>query len=88
MKTLRIASLVMAGILAVAPAALAGGFGDVSFPGGRWNQTGNPNTAKLKAAPSSAPANFYTSAEQTRAKHWHVHLDWNGYPFGLAVVND
>jgi hypothetical protein len=87
MKTLRIASLVIAGILAIGPAALGGGFGDVRFPSGRLNNTGSASASELKGALSGAAANFYAPSDQSRAKQWHIRLNWNGYPFGLAVVN-
>jgi hypothetical protein len=87
MKTLRIASLVIAGMLAIGPAALGGGFGDVRVPSGRFNNTSNANATELKDAPSGTAANFYAPSDQSRAKHWHIRPNWNGYPFGLAVVN-
>jgi hypothetical protein len=87
MKTLRMATLVLAGMLAIGPAALGGVFGDVRFPSGRFNSTTNRNATELKDAPSGNAANFYAPSDQSRAKPWHIRLNWNGYPFGLAVVN-
>jgi hypothetical protein len=87
MKTLRIASLVVAGMLAIGPAALGGGFGDVRFPSGRLNNTSSGSASELKGAQPGVAANFYAPSNQSRAKHWHIRLDWNDYPFGLAVVS-
>jgi hypothetical protein len=88
MKTLRIASLVIGGMLAIGPAAQGGGFGDVRFPSGRFNNTGSASASELKGAPSGAAANFYAPSDQSRAKHRHIRLNWHDYPFGLAVVNE
>ena len=84
MKTSKIAGLVLASILAVAPAALAGGLGDVKLPDGRFN-TGDTGDSSARAH-SRSVINFYTSTEASHAKGWHIVPYWWGYPFGFAVV--
>ena len=84
MKASKIAGLVLASILAVAPAALAGGLGDMKLPDGRFN-TGDTGHSSVSTHRSTI--NFYTSTEASHAKGWYIALYWWGYPFGFAVVN-
>jgi len=85
MKKSKIAGLVLASILAVTPAALAGGLGDIKLPDGRFTtgDTGNTPVSTL----SGSIVNFYTSTETSHAKRWYIARYWWGYPFGFAVVN-
>ena len=85
MKTSKIASLVLASILAVAPAAFAGGLGDVKLPDGRFNR-GDTGDSSVSTH-SRSVINFYTSTEAAHAKGWYIAPNWWGYPFGFAVVN-
>jgi hypothetical protein len=85
MKTSEIAGLVVASILAVAPAALAGGLGNIKLPDGRFN-TGDTGSDPVNPHSRSA-INFYTSTEVSHVKGWYMALDWLGYPFGFSVVN-
>jgi hypothetical protein len=48
MKTSKIAGLIIAGMLAVAPAALADGFGDIRLPSGRSSNGDHVTTQELK----------------------------------------
>ena len=85
MKTSKIAGLVLASILAVAPAALAGGLGDIKLPDSRFNP--GDTGASPGSTHSRSVINFYTSTEASHAKGWHIVPYWWGYPFGFAVVN-
>jgi hypothetical protein len=85
MKKSKIAGLVFASILAVTPAALAGGLGDIKLPDGRFN-TGDTG-ANPVSTPSRSAINFYTSTERSHLKGVYIAPCWWGYPFGFAVVN-
>ena len=84
MKTSKIVGLILAGMLAVAPAALGGGLGD-NLPSGRSTNGDHGTTHELKGTRSGVAANFYTPADQSGARHWSIHLDWQSYPFFTAV---
>lgn len=85
MEKSKIAGLVLASILAVTPAAFAGGLGDIKLPDGRFN-TGDTGNSPV-STPSRSVINFYTSTEASHAKGWHIAPYWWVYPFGFAVVN-
>jgi hypothetical protein len=85
MKTSKIAGLVLASILAVAPVASAGGLGGNRLPDGRFN-TGDIGDSPVSIH-SRSVINLYTSTEASLAKGWHIAPYWWGYPFGFAVVN-
>jgi len=85
MKRSKIAGLALASILAVTPAAFAGGLGDIKLPDGRLN-TGDTGDNPV-STPSRSVINFYTSTEASHAKGWHIAPSWWVYPFGFAVVN-
>jgi hypothetical protein len=84
MKKSKIAGLVLASILAVTPAAFAGGLGDIKLPG-RFS-TGDTGDRPV-SPPSRSVINFYTSTEASHAKGWYIAPLIVGYPFGFAVVN-
>jgi hypothetical protein len=88
MKTSKIAGLIIAGMLAVTPAALAAGLDDMHLPSGRLNNGSDNTASELKSSHRGAAVNFYAPADQSGAKHWHIRLDLNGYPFGFAVVSN
>ena len=85
MKKSKIACLALASILAVTPAALAGGLGDMNLPDGRFN-TGDSSDSPV-GTHSRSVINFYSSAERSHAKGWYIGPYWWGYPFGFAVFN-
>jgi hypothetical protein len=85
MKKSNITGLVLASILALTPAALAGGLGDMKLPDGRFN-TGDTGDHPVSTHSRSA-INFYTSTEGSQRKGWYIAPYWWGYPFGLAVFN-
>ena len=85
MKKSKIAGLVLASILAVTPAAFAGGLEDIKLPDGRFS-TGDTGDRPV-IPPSRSVTNFYTSTEASHAKGWYVAPLLVGYPFGFAVVN-
>ena len=85
MKKSKIAGLVLASILAVTPAAFAGGLGDIKLPDGRFN-TGDTGVSPV-STPSRSVINFYTSTQPSQTKGWYIAAYWWGYPFGFAVVN-
>ncbi|MBV9875698.1 MAG: hypothetical protein JO025_13275 [Verrucomicrobia bacterium] len=70
MKTSKIAGLVLASILAVAPVALAGGLRDIRLPDSRFS-TGDIGNSPLSTH-SRSIINFYTSTEASQAKGWHI----------------
>jgi hypothetical protein len=85
MKKSNIAGLVFASILALTPAALAGGLGDMNLPDGRFH-TGDTGDSPVSTHSRSA-INFYTSTERSQAKGWYIAPYWWGYPFGFAIFN-
>jgi hypothetical protein len=85
MKKSKIAGLVLASILAVTPAAFAGGLGDIKLPDGRFN-TGDTGNSPV-STPSRSVINFNTSTEASHAKGWHIAAYRWVYPFGFVVVN-
>jgi hypothetical protein len=89
MKTSKIAGLIIAGMLAVVPAALAAGLDDMHMPSGRLNNGSDTTASELKSSHrGAASVNFYAPADRSGAKHWRIRLDLNGYPFGFAVVSN
>jgi hypothetical protein len=84
MKTSKIAGLIIAGMLAVAPAALAGGFGDIGLPGSRSSNGDQVTTQELKEKPSGL-ANFYAPVDQAGGRHWSIRLDWRDFPFFTLI---
>jgi hypothetical protein len=86
MKTSKVAGLIIAGMLAVAPAALAGGFGDIRLPSGRSSNGEQFATQEVKEEPSGVAANFYAPVDQARSGHWSIRLDWRDYPFFTVVT--
>jgi hypothetical protein len=87
MKTCNVAGMVLAVVLAIAPAAFGGGLGDINLPGGRFHEGGNANNGDVKGTHHSLSTNFYTPSGQSAAGHWYIAPYWWGYPFGLAVFN-
>jgi hypothetical protein len=85
MKTSKIAGLIIAGMLAVAPAALADGFGDIRLPSGRSSNGDHVTTQELKERPSGVATNFYAPVDQAGTRHWSIRLDWRDYPFFTLV---
>jgi hypothetical protein len=85
MKTSKIAGLVIAGTLAVAPAALGEGFGDIKLPSGRSSNAAHITTQKLKDTRSGVAANFYAPLEQSGPRHWSIRMNWQSYPFFVLV---
>jgi hypothetical protein len=84
MMTSKVAAMILAGVLAIAPAAFGGGLGSINLPGGRFHDGGN----EAKRTYSSFSTNFYAPSHQTRAVRWHIAPYWWGYPFGFAVFNN
>jgi len=74
MKTSKIAGLVVASILAVAPVALAGGLGNIKLPGSRFNPGDNGDSPG--STHSRSVINFYTSTEASHVKGWHIAPYW------------
>ena len=85
MKTSKIAGLIIAGILAVAPAALGGGLGHINLPSGRFSNGDHVTTHELKGRHSGVATNFYAPADQSGARHWSIRIDWQSYPFFTVV---
>jgi hypothetical protein len=88
MMTSKVAAMILAGVLAIAPVAFGGGFGDINLPGGRFHQVANAASSEVKRTHSSLSTNFYAPSHQTRASQWHIAPYWWGYPFGFAVFNN
>jgi hypothetical protein len=86
MKTSKVAGLIIAGMLAVTPAALAGGFGDIRLPSVRSSNGDQVTTQELKEKPSGLVTNFYAPVDQAGAGHWSIRLDWRDYPFFTLVT--
>ena len=84
MKTSKIAGLILAGMLAVAPAALGGGLGD-NLPSGRATNGDHVTTRELKDTDSGVAANFYAPAVKSGARHWSIRMDLQSYPFFTVV---
>jgi hypothetical protein len=87
MKTGKVAGMVLAVVLAIAPAAFGGGLGDVKLPDGRFQEGGNASNSEVKRTYSSLSTNFYAPSDRSDAGHWYIAPCWWGYPFGLAVFN-
>jgi hypothetical protein len=63
MKKSKIASLVIAAMFAVTPAAFAGGLGDIYLPDSGFNAGGIQNNSPVSKH-SGSVVNFYAPAEQ------------------------
>ena len=87
MMTSKVAAMILAGVLAIAPAAFGGGFGDINLPGGRFHEGGNAASSEVKKTHSSFSTNFYAPSHETRVRQWYIAPYWWGYPFGFAVFN-
>lgn len=87
MKTGKVAGMMLAVALAIAPAAFGGGLGDVNLPDGRFHEGGNATSSEVKGTHHSLSTNFYAPSDQSDAAHWEVAPHWWGYPFGLAVFH-
>jgi len=87
MKTCKVAGMLLAVVLAIAPAAFGGGLGDVNLPDGRFHEGGNASNSEVKGTHHSLSTNFYAPSDQSDAAHWYVAPYWWGYPFGLAVFH-
>jgi hypothetical protein len=87
MKTSKVAAMILAGVLAIAPAAFGGGLGGINLPNGRFHEGGNAASSEAKRTYSSLSTNFYAPSHQTRVGQWHIAPYWWGYPFGFAVFN-
>jgi hypothetical protein len=87
MKTSKVAGLIIAGMLAVTPAALAGGFGDIRLPSGRSSNGDQVTNQEPKEKSSGVATNFYAPVNQAGPGHWSVRLDWRDYPFFTVVSN-
>jgi hypothetical protein len=85
-KTCKVAGIILAGVLAIAP-AFGGGLGGINLPDGRFHEGGSASNSAVKGTHSSLSTNFYAPLDQSDAGHWHIAPDWWGYPFGLAVFN-
>jgi hypothetical protein len=88
MMTSKVAAMILAGVLAVAPAAFGGGLGSINLPGGRFHEAGNAASSEVKRTHSSFSTSFYAPSHQTRVGQWHIAPYWWGYPFGFAVFNN
>jgi hypothetical protein len=84
MKKSKIAGLIIASILVLTPAAIAGGLGDIRLPDSRFNAGGIENSSPVSKH-SGAVVNFYGLTDQSHARGWYIAPYWWGYPFGLAV---
>lgn len=87
MKTCKVAGMMLAVVLAIAPAAFGGGFGDVNLPDGRFHEGGNASNSEVKGTHRSLSTSFYALSDQSDARHRYVAPSWWGDPFGLAVFN-
>jgi hypothetical protein len=87
MKTCKGAGMILAVVLAIAPAAFGGGLGDVNLPDGRFHEGSNATNSEVKGTHHSLSTNFYAPSDQSDAGRWSVTPYWWGYPFGLAVFN-
>jgi hypothetical protein len=87
MKTCKVAGMVLAVALAIAPAAFGGGLGDVKLPDGRFHESTNASNGEVKGTHHSLSTNFYAPSGRSDAGHWYIAPYWWGYPFGLAVFN-
>ena len=85
MKTSKIAGLIIASMLAVAPVAPAGGFGDIRLPSGRSSNGDHVTSQELKERPSGVATNFYAPVDRAGAGHWSIRLDWRDYPFFTVI---
>ena len=85
MKTCKVAGMMLAVVLAIAPAAFGGGLGDVNLPDGRFHEGGNATRSEVKGTNHGLSTNFYAQSDQSGASHWHIAPYWWGYPFGFAV---
>jgi hypothetical protein len=87
MKTGKVAGMVLAVVLGIAPAAFGGGLGDINLPDGRFHEGGNASNSEVKGTHHSLSTNFYAPSDQPDGGHWYIAPYWWGYPFGLAVFN-
>jgi hypothetical protein len=86
MRTVTIAGVALAGLLAITPAAFAGGLGGMNLPHGHFNSGADVSTAETTKNGYRFSANFYAPTEQVHTQHWAIRLYWSGYPFGFAIV--
>lgn len=87
MRRLTIAGIALAGLLAITPAALAGGLGGMNLPHGRFNSGADGSTVETKNNRYGFSANLYAPAEKVHTQHWAIRPYWSGYPFGFAIVS-
>ena len=87
MKTCKVAGMILASVLAVAPVAFGGGLGGVNLPDSRFHEGGNATSNEVKRTYSSLSTNFYAPSDRSGTGHWHIAPYWSGYPFGFAVFN-
>jgi hypothetical protein len=87
MQTCKIAGLILASILAIAPPTFGGGLDGIKLPDGRSNLDGNVVSTEVKDTHSGLSANFYAPSNQSHTRHWRIAPYWWGYPFGFAVFN-
>jgi hypothetical protein len=87
MKTCKVAGMILASVLVIAPAAFGGGLAGINLPDGRFHEDGNATSNEVKRTHSSFSTNFYAPSDRSGTGHWHIAPYWWGYPFGLAVFN-
>jgi hypothetical protein len=71
MKKSKIAGLIIASILVLTPAAIAGGLGDIRLPDSRFNAGGIENSSPVSEH-SGAVVNFYGLTDQSHARGWYI----------------
>jgi hypothetical protein len=87
MKTCKVAGMILASVLVIAPVAFGGGLAGIRLPDSRFHEGGNATSNEVKRTHSSFSTNFYAPSHETRARQWYIAPYWWGYPFGFAVFN-
>jgi hypothetical protein len=85
MRKSTIAGIALVGMLAITPAAFAGGFGGINLPHGHFNAGGDVSTVETTKSGPGFLTNLYAPADQTQTGHWVIRPYWSGYPFGFAI---
>jgi len=87
MKTCKVAGMILASVLVIAPVAFGGGLAGINLPDSRFHEGGDATSNEVKTTHSSFSTNFYAPSDRSGTGHWHIAPYWWGYPFGLAVFN-
>ena len=87
MKTCKVAGMILASVLVIAPVAFGGGLAGINLPDGRFHEDGNATSSEVKRTYSSLSTNFYAPSDRSFTGRWRIAPYWWGYPFGLAVFN-